>query len=147
MRKILRRIHQSKSQRATFARFTTVAVTISVVDICCLYLLVLTGANPYLGRIASLGLAMAVGYILNRYFTFHHLETGRALWHSLMRHYSAYAFGSGVNIATFYLVLEFGSLLSIPLPQPVQLLIGIWSGGMAGLCCNFFLTKKLVFNN
>lgn len=147
MRKILRKIQHSKSQRATFARFATVAVSISTVDIFFLYLLVSTGTNPYIGRIVSLGLAMAVGYILNRYFTFHHLETGRALWNSLLRHYSVHAFGAGVNIATFYLVLEFGSQLGVPLPPPVRLLIGVWLGGMAGLCCNFFLTKKLVFDN
>ena len=146
MRKILGKIHHSKSQRAIFTRFATVGASISLVDIFCLYLLIAAGANPYIGRTVSLGLAMLAGYILNRYFTFHHIETGRTLWHSLLRHYSVHAVGAGINIAIYALVLEFGLKLGAPLPSSALLLIGVWFGGMAGLCFNFFFTKKLVFD-
>jgi putative flippase GtrA len=148
MRKILGKIHRSESRRATFARFATVGASISLIDAAVLYLLLGIGLNPYLGRAISLALAMAVGYILNRYFTFHHVETGRALWHSLVRHYSVHAVGAGINIAVFSLVLDIGLDLGGKIAASATLpLLGVWVGGMAGLCFNFILSRKLVFDN
>lgn len=148
MRKLLGKIHRSESHRATFARFATVGVSISVIDALVLYALLGLGVNPYLGRAVSLAAAMAAGYVLNRYFTFHHLETGRALWHSLLRHYSVHAVGAGINIAVYSLVLQVGLEMGKEIAASATLpLLGVWIGGMAGLGFNYILSKKLVFDN
>lgn len=148
MRKLLGKIHRSESHRATFARFATVGVSISVIDALVLYALLGLGVNPYLGRAVSLAAAMAAGYVLNRYFTFHHLETGRALWHSLLRHYSVHAVGAGINIAVYSLVLQVGLEMGREIAASATLpLLGVWIGGMAGLGFNYILSKKLVFDN
>ena len=148
MRKLLGKIHRSESHRATFARFATVGVSISVIDALVLYALLGLGVNPYLGRAVSLAAAMAAGYFLNRYFTFHHLETGRALWHSLLRHYSVHAVGAGINIAVYSLVLQVGLEMGKEIAASATLpLLGVWIGGMAGLGFNYILSKKLVFDN
>ncbi|MGB0184983.1 MAG: GtrA family protein [Opitutales bacterium] len=148
MRKLLGKIHRSESHRATFARFATVGVSISAIDALVLYALLGLGVNPYLGRAVSLAAAMAAGYVLNRYFTFHHLETGRALWHSLLRHYSVHAVGAGINIAVYSLVLQVGLEMGREIAASATLpLLGVWIGGMAGLGFNYILSKKLVFDN
>lgn len=148
MRKLLGKIHRSESHRATFARFATVGVSISLIDVLVLYALLGLGVNPYLGRAVSLAAAMAAGYALNRYFTFHHLETGRALWHSLLRHYSVHAVGAGINIAVYSLVLQVGLEMGREIAASATLpLLGVWIGGMAGLGLNFILSKKLVFDD
>ncbi|MGB0289815.1 MAG: GtrA family protein [Opitutales bacterium] len=148
MRKLLGKIHRSESHRATFARFATVGVSISLIDVLVLYALLGLGVNPYLGRAVSLAAAMAAGYALNRYFTFHHLETGRALWHSLLRHYSVHAVGAGINIAVYSLVLQVGLEMGREIAASATLpLLGVWIGGMAGLGLNYILSKKLVFDD
>ncbi len=148
MRKLLGKIHRSESHRATFARFATVGVSISLIDVLVLYALLGLGVNPYLGRAVSLAAAMAAGYALNRYFTFHHLETGRALWHSLLRHYSVHAVGAGINIAVYSLVLQVGFEMGREIAASATLpLLGVWIGGMAGLGLNYILSKKLVFDD
>jgi len=101
MRKFLGKIHRSETNRGMFTRFAGVGATISLVDVGLLYLLNHLGMNIYLARIPSFLAAMSLGYILNRYFTFHHLETGRALWHSLVRHYSVHGVGGAINYAVF----------------------------------------------
>lgn len=148
MRKFLGKIHRSESPRATFARFATVGVSISIIDVVILYILLGYEVNPYLGRILSLSSSMTAGYALNRYFTFHYLETGRALWHSLLRHYSVHAVGAGLNIAVFILVLQIGLEMGGRIAASATLpLLGVWIGGMAGLSFNYILSKKLVFDN
>jgi putative flippase GtrA len=147
MRKFLGKIHRSESPRATFARFATVGLSISIIDVVMLYILIGYGVNPYLGRIVSLASSMAAGYALNRYFTFHYLETGRALWHSLLRHYSVHAVGAGLNIAVFTLMLQIGLEMGGRIAASATLpLLGVWIGGMAGLCFNYILSRKLVFD-
>jgi len=148
MRKLFGKFHRSHSDRATFARFATVGTSISAVDAGGLYLLMLLGINVYLGRVFSYTAAMTVGYILNRYFTFHHLETGRALWHSLLRHFSVHSIGGLLNFGVFSLILLLaqgaGSRVDAAALLP---LFAVWAGGIVGLCCNFFLSKHLVFDN
>ncbi|MFP4157549.1 MAG: GtrA family protein [Opitutales bacterium] len=147
MRKLIGRIHRSESDRGVFARFAGVAVTISLVDVSLLYVLNHLGLNIYLARIPSFLAAMTLGYILNRYITFHHLETGRALWHSLLRHYSAHAVGGGINYGVFTAVLILGQKLGGQASSTGTLpLIAVWIGGMVGMCCNFFFSKKMVFD-
>lgn len=148
MLKLLDRIRRSHSDRATFTRFASVGVTISLVDAGALYVLMALGINVYIGRALSYTLAMTVGYVLNRYFTFHHLETGRALWHSLVRHFSVHSVGGLLNLAVFGIVLEIGQWMGGQVAAAATLpLVGVWIGGLAGLCFNFFFSKKLVFDN
>jgi putative flippase GtrA len=145
---LLLRICRSRGERATFLRFATVGVTISGVDAGGLYLLMAAGLDPYLGRVFSYTAAMAAGYFLNRYFTFHHRETARALWHSLLRHFSVHSVGGAINFGVFSLVLlsapHFGREVAASSLVP---LFGVWLGGMAGLCFNFFFSRRLVFDN
>lgn len=148
MRKIIRKIHRSESNRGMFVRFAAVGATISLIDIGLLYLLNHLGLNIYLARIPSFFASMTVGYILNRYFTFHHLETGRALWHSLLRHYSVHAVGGAINYSVFIATLIIGQNLGGQATAYGTLpFIAVWIGGMFGMCANFFFSKKMVFDN
>jgi putative flippase GtrA len=148
MLKLLGRIHRSPSTKAMFLRFASVGATISVIDAGVLYLLLAMEFNEYIGRVISLSLSMAAGYVLNRYFTFHHLETGRALWHSLLRHYSVHAIGGVINIATYAAVLIIGKSMGGQVAVSATLpLLGVWIGGMIGMTFNFFFSKKMVFDN
>ncbi len=145
---LLDRIRRSHSERSTFLRFSGVGVTISVIDAGVLYALLGLGVNGYIGRVISLATSMAAGYLLNRYFTFHHLETGRALWHSLLRHYTVHSVGGALNIGVYALVLEIGKQMGGQVAAAATLpLLGVWIGGMAGLCFNYFFSKKMVFDN
>ncbi|CAI8365225.1 MAG: Uncharacterised protein [Opitutia bacterium UBA7350] len=148
MIQLFAKFHHSKGGWATFARFAFVGVTISTIDAGILYLLLTAGIDPYLGRFVSLGASMSAGYLLNRYFTFHHLETARALWHSLVRHYSVHAVGAAINIGVFSVVLVFGQPMGGEIVTATILpLLGVWIGGLAGMCFNFFFSKKLVYDN
>ena len=148
MIQLFAKFHRSKSEWATFARFAFVGVTIATIDAGLLYLLLAAGIGPYLGRFVSLGASMSAGYLLNRYFTFHHLETGRALWHSLVSHYSVHAVGAAINIGVFSIVLVLGQSMGGEIAASATLpLLGVWIGGLAGMCFNFFFSKKLVYDN
>lgn len=148
MLKLLGRIHRSPSTKATFLRFASVGATISLIDVGVLYLLLAFGFNEYIGRVVSLSISMAAGYVLNRYFTFHHLETGRALWHSLLRHYSVHAVGGVINVAVYAVALIIGQSMGGQVAVSATLpLLGVWIGGMVGMTFNFFFSKKMVFDN
>jgi len=148
MRKILGRIHRSESTRGVFTRFAVVGSTVSLIDIGLLYLLNALGLNIYLARVPSFLTAMSVGYLLNRYFTFHHLETGRALWHSLLRHYSVHGVGGAINYGVFSATLVIGQFLGGQASASGTLpFVAVWVGGMFGMCFNFFFSRRMVFDN
>jgi len=85
---------------------------------------------------------------INRYFTFHHLETGRKLWHSLLRHYSVHSIGGFFNYGVYLVVLVAGQKLGGQLHASASLpFVAVWIGGLVGLCFNFVFSKKLVFDN
>jgi len=145
---LLGRIQRSSSDRATFLRFVGVGVTISIIDVAVLYLLIALGLNTYLARIPSYFAAMTAGYILNRYFTFHHLESGRALWHSLLRHFSVFAVGGLINYSVFSAILITGHQMGHSISHsPFLPMFAVWIGGLFGMCFNFFFSKKLVFDH
>ncbi|NBB80200.1 MAG: hypothetical protein GVY36_12290 [Verrucomicrobia bacterium] len=147
MLKVLTQIHRSSSHKSTFARFACVGATISLVDAGVLYLALGLGVHAYPARLISLPCSMAVGYLLNRYFTFHHFETGRALWHSLLRHFAVHSVGGVINIGVYALVLELGQTLGGQVAASATLpVISVWIGGVAGLCFNYFFSQKLVFD-
>jgi len=148
IRKLFSKLYRSKSNRSTFIRFAAVGGIISLVDAGGLYLLIESGFSAYLSRIPSYAAAMVVGYVLNRCFTFHHRGTGRAFWHSLLRHFSVHSIGGMINYGVFLLVLIIGQKIaggevsSFLLP-----LIAIWWGGFVCLCFNYFFSKRMVFDH
>lgn len=139
---------RSTSQRATFARFVGVGSTIAIIDAGVLYLLKdLPGFNVYTARIVSYGCAMTTGYLLNRHFTFHHLERIRVLWHELVRFFSVHALGGVLNFAVFSLVVIAGEQARVTgLAGHLVPLFGVWIGGVAGMCFNFWMSRKHVFD-
>jgi putative flippase GtrA len=147
MLKFLARVHRSPSHKSTFIRFACVGTAISVVDTGILYLGLVLGMHAYPARMISLPCSMLVGYFLNRYFTFHHFETGRALWHSLLRHFAVHSVGGVINIGVYAIVLEIGQAMGGQVVASATLPItGVWIGGVVGLCFNYFFSQKLVFD-
>lgn len=143
----LNKLHRSTKGWVTFVRFVSVSLAISIIDIVGLYSLMALGVNAYIARLCSYAASMTAGYFLNRWFTFHHVETGRRLRHSLLRHYSVTSVGGAINFGVFSLVLLIGQRMGGEVEVSAWLpFLGVWIGGMAGLCFNFFFSKKLVFD-
>jgi len=106
------------------------------------------GFNVYLARVVSYAAAMSAGYLLNRYFTFHHLDRARVLWDELLRFFSVFAAGGLLNYGVFSLIVTLGSQLELTALQLALLpLAAVWIGGLAGMCFNFLLSHKLVFDD
>lgn len=146
---LIQRVVRSTSSRATFLRFACVGGTIAVIDAGLLYLLKdLPGFNVYTARLVSYFAAMCTGYVLNRYFTFHHLARSRALWQELLRFFSVHAAGGVLNFAVYALIVTlaewYGAAGTVALLAP---LFGVWAGGVVGMCFNFLLSRKLVFGS
>ena len=139
---------RSSSRRATFFRFACVGGTIALIDAGLLYLLKdLPGFNAYIARVFSYTAAMSAGYVLNRYFTFHHIEKGRALLDELLRFLSVHAIGGVLNFGVFALVVFFGEQADLTrFWTGVMPLIGVWIGGLFGMTFNFLFSSKLVFD-
>lgn len=137
----------SSSSRATFLRFAGVGGAISLIDAGLLYLLKdQPPFNVYTARVLSYFTAMCAGYLLNRHFTFHHLDRDRRLWDELLRFFSVHALGGLLNFAVFSLIvaLAAGQGMTGPGSQFIPLL-GIWIGGLVGMTFNFLMSKKHVF--
>jgi putative flippase GtrA len=149
MIKLLKRFTNSSSSLATFFRFSGVGLSISLIDIALLYLLKeIDFLNIFFCRSISLSTSILFGYFLNRYFTFHYIEIGRALWHSIIRHFSVHALGGMINMLIFLISLSFLKKIFLE-TQFVELtfLIAIILGGITGLTFNFFFSRKLVFDS
>lgn len=145
---LLAKIHRSPSGAATFARFAAVGGVVAVIDVCILYFLIHHRWDPYAGRFLSLSAATLVGYFLNRYFTFHHIETGRRLWHSIARHFSVHSTGGLINLLIYALVIVLGQTLGGRVESSATLpMIAVWIGGVVGLMFNFVFSKRFVFDN
>ena len=139
---------RSSSKRATFFRFACVGGTIALLDAGLLYLLKdLPGFNAYIARLFSYTAAMSAGYVLNRYFTFHHIERGRVLLDELVRFFSVHALGGVLNFGVFALVVFLGDQADLTrFWNAVMPLIGVWVGGLVGMTFNFLFSSKFVFN-
>ncbi|MFC3393272.1 GtrA family protein [Aidingimonas halophila] len=146
---MLKRLLHSTSRRATFLRFALVGGTIALIDIAGLYTLHDgVDLNLYLSRVISYGLAMTVGYFLNRHFTFHFYQRLRGILGDLMRFFAVHATGGVLNYALFALVILLGGQAGLNPDKVFWLpLLGIWIGGVAGMCFNFFVSHKLVFHH
>ena len=139
---------RSDSSRAAFFRFALVGMTISVIDAGLLYLLKdLPGMNVYLARIFSYGAAMVAGYLLNRYFTFHHVDFSRKLLDQLLRFLSVHSLGGLINFGVFSLVVYWGDHAELQAVwHRLMPLLGVWLGGLVGMTFNFLVSRKLVFD-
>lgn len=146
--RLLNRGVRSPSSRATFFRFACVGGTIALIDAAVLYLLKdLPGFNAYIARLFSYTAAMSAGYILNRYFTFHHIEKGRALFDELVRFFGVHAIGGVLNFGVFAMVVYFGEQAELTrFWNTVMPLLGVWAGGVVGMTFNFLFSSKLVFD-
>jgi len=146
--RLLNRGVYSSSQRATFFRFACVGFSIALIDAALLYLLKdLPGFNAYIARIFSYAAAMSAGYVLNRYFTFHHIERGRVLFDELVRFFSVHALGGVLNFGVFSLVIFLAGQADLTrFWNAVMPLIGVWVGGLVGMTFNFLFSSKFVFN-
>lgn len=146
--KLIKRGVRSHSSRATFFRFACVGSAIALIDVALLYLLKeLPGLNVYFARVFSYTAAMAAGYVLNRHFTFHHIESGRVLIDELMRFFSVHALGGVLNFAVFSLVVLLGERADLTrFWDAVMPLLGVWIGGVVGMSFNFLVSRKLVFD-
>jgi len=90
---------------------------------------------------------MATGYVLNRYFTFHHIERGRLLLDELVRFFSVHALGGVLNFGVFSLIVFLGEQAELSrFWAGVMPLIGVWVGGLFGMAFNFLFSSKLVFD-
>lgn len=148
MLELLSKIHRSPSDRATFARFATVGTVVAILDVLVLYFLIHHRWDPYVGRLISYSAATLFGYFLNRYFTFHHIETGRRLVHSIARHFSVHSTGGLFNLLIYALILVVGQSLGGRVAASATLpMIAVWIGGVVGLAFNFFFSKRFVFDN
>lgn len=146
MKALLNGYLTSNSMPAQFLRFGTVGAKISLIDIGGLYLLhVLLGMNLYAARVLSLGSAILVGYLLNRYFTFDHEQRG-GFYRQMAGHFGVHATGGLINYGVFTLVLlvtkrlhpEWAGSLWLPL-------VAVVAGGVVGLLFNFAASRRFVF--
>lgn len=103
--------------------------------------------NVYSARVVSYFAAMCAGYLLNRHFTFHHLERGRVLRDELVRFFSVHALGGLLNFAVFSLIVtladRYAASGTLALLAP---LAGVWIGGLIGMSFNFLMSRKHVFD-
>ena len=139
---------RSPSDQAAFLRFACVGVTMAVIDVSVLYLLKdLPGFNVYLARLVSYCSGLAVGYSLNRNFTFHHVENERHVLDELLRFFSVHAVGGLLNFGVFSFIVYLGERADLTrFWDSIMPLVGVWVGGVVGMCFNFLLSRKVVFD-
>jgi len=144
----LRRYFHSRSRGAQLLRFATVGTTVSLVDAGLLYLLHEGfGRNVYAARGLSLGSAMALSYVLNRYFTFEAERRG-PFARQLVGHFGVVAGGGLLNFGVFTALVAAGNgLLDPGLLRRLLPLLALWVGGLAGMAFNFALVRRLVFRS
>ena len=148
MNKLFIILTSSSHSLPTFFRFAGVGLSISMIDITVLYVLKeFDFLNIFICRSISLSTSILFGYFLNRYFTFHHIEIGRALWHSIIRHFSVHAVGGILNMLIFLISLPILNKIFLE-TQFIELifLVAIIFCGITGLTFNFFFSKKMVFD-
>lgn len=148
MKRLFKNYLYSHHEVAQFLRFATVGIKISGIDAGLVYLLHwVFGSNLYAARVVSLGSAILVGYLLNRYFTFGGNQRG-CFYRQMAGHFGVHLTGGLINYGVFSLVVTIGHhTLANQLALRLLPLLGIWLGGVVGLSFNFFLSKKLVFHS
>ncbi|PTY37921.1 hypothetical protein BGP77_15785 [Saccharospirillum sp. MSK14-1] len=144
---MLNRLRHSTHHAVTFTRYALVASTISIIDAGGLYALHEgLGWNVFFSRLCSYFCAMTTGYFLNRHFTFHNHRRVHRLSVELAHYYGVHSTGGLINYGVFSLVLVIGHHLQLPAFWDFWLpLLGVWLGGVAGMCFNYTLSHKLIF--
>jgi putative flippase GtrA len=87
-------------------RFGLVAPVVFVVDWTALKALLNLGAGPYAGRLGSLAVSVAVGFLLNRVFTFR--AEGRPSWLEVRGYLAAAGLGIALNYGVFVVAVRLG---------------------------------------
>lgn len=125
------------SARSQFLRFAAVGVAGFVVDATVLFLVMLLGTGPFVGRVFSYFAAATFTWAANRRITFGDRSTGlMAQW---ARFLAVNAFGGLVNYAVYAaLVLSFELFAAWPT-------FAVGFGALAGLVFNYALSRRLVF--
>jgi len=98
-------------------------------------------------RLVSYPAGLTVGYFLNRYFTFHHVDNVRHVLDELARFFAVHAVGGLLKFGVFSLVVYAGEGADVaPRWEAAIPLIGVCLGGVVGMCFNFFVSRELVFD-
>jgi len=120
----------------------------AMVDISILYLLKdQPGLNVYLARLVSYTSGLTVGYVLNRNFTFHHVDNDRHILDELLRFFAVHSTGGLLNLGVFSVVVFLGERAVLtPLWEDLLPLAGVCLGGVVGMCFNFVFSRALVFD-
>jgi putative flippase GtrA len=139
---------RSSSDHAAFFRFACVGLAMAAIDVGVLYLLMdLPGFNVYLARLVSYTSGLTVGYFLNRNFTFHHVESERRVLDELLRFFSVHVTGGLLNFGVFSLIVYLAEDAGLTrFWDAIMPLLGVWIGGVVGMCFNFLLSRKVVFD-
>ncbi|MDE1896861.1 MAG: GtrA family protein [Rhodospirillales bacterium] len=121
----------------SFIRFAIVGTLGFVWDTGTVYLL-RPFVNLYIAGTCSFIVAATINWIINRLWTFRHVEHGAAhvQW---VKFLAANAVGFVFNRGTFFLLVAFSPVV---VKHPV---IGIAAGSAAGLIFNYLLSKRFVF--
>lgn len=148
MKRLINKYLHSHSHQAQFLRFATVGVKVSLIDAGGVYLLhYLFSTNIYLARVISLGTAIMVGYLLNRYFTFGGNQRG-CFYRQMAGHFGVHLTGGLINYGIFSLLVAIGhTYLAKGIALTLLPLFAIWAGGMVGMSFNFVFSKTLVFHS
>lgn len=122
---------------ATFVRFAVVGTLGFVWDTGTVYAL-RAHTGLYVAGCAGFVVAASVNWAINRAWTFRGRAHGAAhlQW---LRFMAANLVGFVVNRGVFFILVAASAAVRA---QPVW---GIMAGSLAGLCFNYFLSKKLVF--
>ena len=124
--------------RVQFLRFAAVGVAGFAADVLVLYLALALGLGPLAGRVLSFLAAVRVTWELNRRFTFAR-RAGEAAPGNWWRYLATMLAGGAANVAAY------GALL-LALPEgPLQPLLAVAGGSIAGLVINFAGARLFVF--
>ncbi len=95
-------------------------------------------AGLYIAGLCGFLVAGTANWAVNRLWTFRHLDHAAA-HHQLMRYMAVNSIGFIFNRGTFFI------LISVSLRCREQPVLAIIAGSAAGLCFNYFLSKRFVF--
>ncbi len=88
-----------KDQTAKFLKFALVGVIATAIDVGVLQVLIGTGADPYIARVASIPLAMIAAWQMNRHFTFG--ASGRRPSEEALRYGAVASLTACINYAAY----------------------------------------------
>lgn len=146
--RLRQRFLRSSAHPAMFARFSLVAVCVSLADIGVLYALNHgLGLNVYVARVFSFAVAIALAYRFNRRFTFSERTNTTGRHRRILLFWGVFASGALLNYLVFASVVILGKQTDIASASTAWLpFLGVWIGGMVGMCFNYVFSSQLVFH-